>query len=167
MADDFEGEGGEEGGGGLSIVKILLIALPALLLGAGAGFFLGGSMTEQSIAEAEIVDPEGAKEDPSEMVGEIYKLDPFVVNLNEPRGNRYLKTTIQLELDTPELRPELERRQPQIQDMILALLASKTTKDLQALEGKFRLREELLSRINTALVHGNVKRVYFTEFVIQ
>ena len=166
--DETEGEE-EEGGGGGGLIKILILVIPALLVGVGGGYFIGKSMTEQAAMEAEQKDPaeEAAARDPGTLVGPIFKLEPFVVNLVDNRSNRYLKTTIQLELDSEEVLPELERRQPQIQDIILALLTSKTPKELQALEGKFRLREELLSRLNALLVNGTVKRVYFTEFVIQ
>lgn len=167
MAEDLEMEK-ESGGGGF---MKLLLPVVALLLGAGGGYMIGSSMTAKNFEDAQALQPtaesgEMAK-DPNAMVGDMFKLDPFVVNLNEPRGNRYLKTTVQLEMDTPELQTELERRQAQLKDVILALLTSKSSQELQALEGKFRLREELLSRINALLVNGSVTRVYFTEFVIQ
>ncbi|MBF0126842.1 MAG: flagellar basal body-associated FliL family protein [Magnetococcales bacterium] len=194
MAEDAEQEGGGGGGGGM--MKIILPVI-ALLLGVGGGYMAGSSMSQKQGAEAEKLEPtaEQKSKKPEEMVGGMFKLDPFVVNLNEPKGNRYLKTTIQLEMDdgggkkgdgkeekkaeggghggapaAPEKSPleqELERRKAQLQDIILALLTSKTSKELQALEGKFRLREELLARINALLVNGSITRVYFTEFVIQ
>ncbi len=183
MADEEEQDSG--GGGGL--MKII-IPVVALLLGGGGGYFLGASMGQQQSSEAAKLEPtaEQKAKNPNEMVGTMYKLDPFVVNLNEPKGNRYLKTTIQLEMDDggkalpvggdnkegaeppkSPLEQELERRKAQLQDVILALLTSKSSRELQALEGKFRLREELLARINALLVNGSITRVYFTEFVIQ
>ncbi|MBF0309165.1 MAG: flagellar basal body-associated FliL family protein [Magnetococcales bacterium] len=173
MAEDVEQQEGEPSGGGGSggIVKILILVVPALLIGLGGGFFVGKKVADKKAVETEVKDPhakeETDKKNPAELVGEMVKLEPFVVNLNEPRGNRYLKTTIQLELEGPALKEELTRRAPQVQDIVLALLTSKTTQELQSLEGKFRLREELLSRINALLVNGSIKRVYFTEFVIQ
>ncbi len=165
MAD--EDQDMEEGGGGGGIIRLLIVVIPALLIGLGGGYFLGSSMVEQAVVEEEQKEPKPASADPTEMVGEVFSLDPFVVNLNESRGNRYLKTTISLEMSDKELLSELERREPQIRDMTLALLTSKNTRELQALEGKFRLREELISRVNAMLINGHIKRVYFTEFVIQ
>ncbi|NGZ05491.1 MAG: hypothetical protein G8237_03975 [Magnetococcales bacterium] len=190
MADEAEQESGGGKGGGL--MKIIL-PLVALLLGVGGGYFIGSSMGGKQAAQAEKLEPtpEQKAKKPEEMVGAMFKLDPFVVNLNEPKGNRYLKTSIQLEMDDggkksdvkpgekkeegkegaaggkSPLEQELERRKPQLQDVILALLTSKSSRELQALEGKFRLREELLARINALLVNGSITRVYFTEFVIQ
>ncbi|MEG3638083.1 flagellar basal body-associated FliL family protein [Magnetococcus sp. PR-3] len=163
-----EGNPEEEGGGGGGLMKII-IPVVALLLGVGGGYFLGDMMAAKETAEAAQAEPEDTKkpEDIQAMVGDVFPLEDFLVNLNEGRGNRYLKATIELELDTEELRPEVERRQPQIRDVILSLLGSKGAKELMDAEGKFRLREEILSRINAVLVNGNVKRVYFTAFVIQ
>ncbi|MBF0623807.1 MAG: flagellar basal body-associated FliL family protein [Magnetococcales bacterium] len=174
MAEEAEqelDEGGGGGGGGGGIVKILIMVIPALLIGLGGGYFLGSSLTQAQQEETAKKDPDAEQEktpkSEAEMVGDIFKLEPFVVNLNEPRGNRYLKATVQLEMDTPTLQAELERRTPQLRDVILQLLTSKTTQDLQAVDGKFKLREDVLSRINALLVNGSVTRVYFTEFVIQ
>ncbi|MBF0401001.1 MAG: flagellar basal body-associated FliL family protein [Magnetococcales bacterium] len=169
MAEEAEKEAGGGGGGG-GLMKII-IPVVALLLGGGGGYFAGNSSGSKQVEEAKALQPEPkageVAKDTNAMVGDMYKLEPFVVNLNEPKGSRYLKTTIQLEMSSPELKAELDRRSAQLQDVILALLTSKTFQELQALEGKFRLREELLSRINALLVNGTVSRVYFTEFVIQ
>lgn len=169
MAEDSEAEGsGGGGGGGGGLIKIILLVV-GLLIGGGGGFFFGKGTGEKKAEEAHKLEPaaETVNKDPNTMVGEMYKLDPFVVNLSEPRGNRYLKSTIELEMDSEALKAELERRKAQLRDTILQLLTSKSSQELQALEGKFRLRDELLSRINAMLVNGTVTRVYFTEFVIQ
>ncbi|MBF0460991.1 MAG: flagellar basal body-associated FliL family protein [Magnetococcales bacterium] len=170
MAEESEKEAKEAGGGGSKLLKIL-IPVVALLLGAGGGYMAGHGSAEKQVEEAKALQPEpkagDVAKDTNAMVGDMYKLEPFVVNLNEPKGSRYLKATIQLEMSTPDLKSELDRRSAQLQDVILALLTSKTFQELQALEGKFRLREELLSRINALLVNGTIARVYFTEFVIQ
>lgn len=169
MAEEAEKEAGGGGGGG-GMMKII-IPVAALLLGVGGGYFAGNSSGSKQVEEAQALAPEPkggeVAKDTNAMVGDMYKLEPFVVNLNEPKGSRYLKTTIQLEMSSPELKSELDRRSAQMQDVVLALLTSKSFQELQALEGKFRLREELLSRINALLVNGTVSRVYFTEFVIQ
>ncbi|MBF0137982.1 MAG: flagellar basal body-associated FliL family protein [Magnetococcus sp. DMHC-1] len=200
MAEEAEQEqqeeegGGGGGGGGGGIVKILIMVIPALLLGAGGGYFFGSRGAEKQVKEAVTKEPqpEKAAKSPGELVGEIYKLEPFVVNLNEPRGNRYLKTTVQLEMSggghgkegeakkeeggghggegekkSSPIKEELDRRQPQVRDIILQLLTSKTTQELQALDGKFKLREEIQGRLNAIMINGQVTSVYFTEFVIQ
>ncbi|MGN7610672.1 flagellar basal body-associated FliL family protein [Magnetococcales bacterium HHB-1] len=163
MPDDLDADLEDSGGG---LARLLMMVIPALLIGLAGGFFIGQSVMEDATLDGMKTDPPASKE-PKTMVGGIFALAPFVVNLNEERGNRYLKVTIKLEMDNEKLRPELERRKPQLRDLILSILTAKSSAELQALEGKFRLREEIQSRVNNALVNGSVTRVYLTDFMIQ
>jgi flagellar FliL protein len=167
MADEEGQESGGKSGGGL--LRIIILVVPALLIGVGGGYFLGSSLTKKHYEDKANMDPQAVEtpKDPMQLVGEMVKLETFLVNLNEPKGNRYLKASIQLEIADDKIKSELDRRQAQVRDIILQLLSSKNTQELQASDGKFRLREELLSRINALLVNGAVSKVYFTEFVIQ
>jgi len=97
----------------------------------------------------------------------ILPMDPFVVNIAETQGERYLKIVIQLEISDPGVKSELEQIKPRIRDSILDLLTPKTSKDLMDLAGKQRLREDIAGRINNILQRGKVTKVYFTDFVIQ
>ena len=128
MAEE-EGKEAKEGGGGGGLLKIILPVV-ALLLGAGGGYMMGNSSASKQVEEVKALQPEpkagDVAKDTNAMVGDMYKLEPFVVNLNEPKGSRYLKTTIQLEMSSPELKSELDRRSAQMQDVILALLTSKS-----------------------------------------
>lgn len=97
----------------------------------------------------------------------LYEMEIFVVNLSDPGGKRYLKTKISLEYTGAELTDELKLRQPQLRDVVLLLLSSKTLEEIQGTEGKIILRRELVLRINQVLQKGKVRNLYFTEFVIQ
>ena len=100
-------------------------------------------------------------------IGKIVPLDSFVVNISDRERDRYLKLKTELELSMPELSDELDQRMPQIRDLIISLLGSKSFEEVRTIEGKNFLREEILLRINSLLVSGKVKRVFFTEFVVQ
>jgi flagellar basal body-associated protein FliL len=100
-------------------------------------------------------------------IGSTYSLDTFVVNINDRDRDRYLKMKAELELEKPELAQEMEARLPQIRDLIISLLGNKSFDDIRTIEGKNFLREELLLRINSLLVTGEVRRIFFTEFVVQ
>ena len=103
----------------------------------------------------------------SRHIGTIIPLDSFVVNISDRERDRYLKLKTELELSMPELSDELDQRMPQIRDLIISLLGSKSFEEVRTIEGKNFLREEILLRINSLLVSGKVKRVFFTEFVVQ
>ncbi|MEE9281591.1 MAG: flagellar basal body-associated FliL family protein [Myxococcota bacterium] len=100
-------------------------------------------------------------------IGKIIPLDSFVVNISDRERDRYLKLKAELELSMPEVADELDQRMPQIRDLIISLLGSKSFEEVRTIEGKNFLREEILLRINALLVSGKIKRVFFTEFVVQ
>jgi flagellar FliL protein len=98
--------------------------------------------------------------------GFMYKLDPFIVNLFDDRGVRYLKVRLDIELwDLTE--EEMTKKNPKIRDSLIVLLSSKNYEEIGSLEGKARLREEILFRLNRILGEGKAKEVYFTDFVVQ
>ena len=100
-------------------------------------------------------------------VGVMFTMDPFVVNLAGSKGKRFLKVTTTLELSSPEVNPEFEENLQKITDSILVLLSSKSFEDVYSVQGKFKLKDEITTRVNRFLVVGHVKDAYFTEFIVQ
>jgi len=109
---------------------------------------------------------EAVEEEPIHL-GVMFPLDPFVVNLAGSGGKRFLKVTVSLELSTPEVHEELKENIQKVTDSILVLLSSKTFEDVYSVQGKFRLKDEITTRVNRFMVAGHVKDAYFTEFIIQ
>lgn len=111
---------------------------------------------------------EKAKDPKSAQVGPQFELEPFIVNLiDDGRGPRYLKVDIKFELENEGIKDEITSRLSQIRDEMLTLLSSKRQTDVETTDGKRILKDEIFTRVNKVLVTGRVKRVYFTEFVIQ
>jgi flagellar FliL protein len=100
-------------------------------------------------------------------LGKIVPLEPFVVNISDRERDRFLKLKTEIELSSAEVAVELEQRLPQIRDLIISLLGAKSFDEVRSIEGKNFLREEMLLRINSLLVTGKAKAIYFTEFVVQ
>ncbi|NIQ01548.1 MAG: hypothetical protein GWM98_15110, partial [Nitrospinaceae bacterium] len=80
---------------------------------------------------------------------------------------RFLKVTVSLELSAPEVHGEIKENLQKITDSILVLLSSKTFEEVYSVQGKFKLKDEITTRVNRFLVLGHVKDAYFTEFIIQ
>ena len=78
-----------------------------------------------------------------------------------------MKVTATLELSSPEVNPEFEENLQKITDSILVLLSSKSFEDVYSVQGKFKLKDEITTRVNRFLVVGHVKDAYFTEFIVQ
>jgi flagellar protein FliL len=173
MAEEAEEEGEEEEGGeekkGLPI-KLILIVVGVLALAGGGYFAYTNFFQEESVEELkkgeEATDGENAEELPPGL-GVMFTMDPFVVNLAGSEGKRFLKVTTTLELSSPEVNPEFEENLQKITDSILVLLSSKSFEDVYSVQGKFKLKDEITTRVNRFLVVGHVKDAYFTEFIVQ
>ena len=96
-----------------------------------------------------------------------YQLQPFIVNLLDEEGRRYLKVTMDLALNSKGTIKEVEDKMASIRDTIIMILTNKGFKDVCNISGKAKLREEIKKGINNVLESGNVIDVYFSEFVIQ
>jgi flagellar FliL protein len=127
-------------------------------------------------AEAKKVEGEGKSEgkegeakagdkESEEYVGQMIPLETFLVNLSGNRGNKLLKVNMEFEVEGGKIGEEIDKRKPQIRDIIIILLASKTYNQLSAAEGKEFLRDEIRDTVNSFLSKGKIKRVLFTEFI--
>ena len=161
-------------------VKIIIIVLAVVLVlgGATAGYFMfaghkgksSGKEDPGKEVKKEQVKEEGSKKGGGEgegVSGNMKQLDPFIVNLADAEGQRYLKAVIQLELDNASLEGEIQGKLPQIRDEILMILSNKTFDDVSTTAGKRMVKREIASAVNKYLTGGQITQVYFTEFVVQ
>lgn len=152
-----------EGGSSKKLI-IIIAAVVVLLIGAGVGAFLYmGGEEEQLTPEEE----QAALEKQAKQVGPMVSLETFIVNILDDEESRYLKAAITMEVDGEPASMEINQRMPQIKDAILLLIGNKTFGELRDMQGKIQLRAELINRINSILLNGKVKRIYFTDFVVQ
>ena len=153
-------------GGGFIIVGLVIGVL--FFMGImGAGFYVIWNKISSLALQQKADSPEATEEVAKELVGPVYGLDTFIVNLADKGGSRYLRLTIEMELKDSSVSEELEKRLPQIKDCILMTVPTKKVEDIQSIEGKNRLRDELLMGLNGLLKNGGITKIYFTEFVIQ
>lgn len=100
-------------------------------------------------------------------IGTLYPLDTFTINLKSDSGRRYLKATISLELNGPELSVELDAKKAVLRDRIIRILTSKTLEEISSIKGKQKVSDQIVDVLNSMLADGSIKSIYFTEFVIQ
>ena len=149
---------------------LIILFIFILLIGAaiGAVIFLAPSAVPDSL---KFWEEKGAdkkvKETEKKSQGYIYSMDPFTVNLADQGRPRYLKTRISIESQEIKVNEEYEKRLPQLRDMILTVLSSKSYGEISDSEGKMKLREEIITKLNRLLRTFQIKTVYFTEFMIQ
>lgn len=172
MADeDLEPEEGEEGGGGGGSKLLLIIALVNTLglLGLAAYVVIGGGgggePSPEEAAEKVMDRPDAPR--PREEAGPMMELGTLVVNLREPTGDRYLKTKLQLELDSEETQAEVEQRLSQIRYQLTLLISGQRVADVQGPESMEALRKAMTRRANTALSKGRIVDIWPDEWIVQ
>jgi flagellar FliL protein len=144
----------------------MIVGASVLLLAVagGASWYLGLLPFGKKVEAKEEV--EEVKE-PKAPLGALLPLDPFIANLNDDSGKRYLKATMQIEFFDSKVPDDFNGRLPQMRDLLLTLFSSKTFAEVRTPEGKAVLREEIINRVNRVLRKDLVKAVYFTDFIVQ
>lgn len=150
--------------------KILMILIGVMMLfmfGLGGGLIMMWNKLSAMESQVQGTSDSETSVPVKEMVGPIFPLDTFIVNLADKGGKRYLRTTLDLELDSAELESEVTKRLPQVRDSILTILPTKRFEDISSEQGKTALRDQMLNRINDMLAKGKITNIYFKEFVVQ
>lgn len=164
-------EGAPEPKSSKPILLYILVVVNMLVVGGvGAMIYLGrqkdaSQATIEKVVEGEAQAQEEDKEKTSEFVGKMIPMETFYVNLAGNRGNRLLKVNMEIEVENDKVIEEIEKRKPQIRDIIIIILSSKTFKDLESRQGKEALRDELRDAVNSFLTKGRIKHIHFTEFI--
>jgi len=184
-------EAAAEGGGKKKMIIIIGAAVAvAIILGVAAFMMLGkgdnkakkeGEAAQSEGAAAPAAGGHGAPAAPAagghggapaaggaaSPVANIFPLEPFVVNIYDGQELRYLKVKVELEMAGPAIKAEIEGRLAPIRDSVLILLSAKTLQDIQDVQGKNTLKDEILVAINKNIPPGKITKVYFTDFVVQ
>ncbi|MDR3570045.1 MAG: flagellar basal body-associated FliL family protein [Syntrophobacteraceae bacterium] len=152
-ADEDSKEGQEKSKSKLLVIVLVLVVL---LLGGGAGAYF---MFMKPSGKTETVKKE---EKPVS-----YPMATFIVNLADPGSKRFLKASIDLELDSKEAADECKDKDSKLKDVVLTVLSSQESGDIVTADDKVRLKKMLLKSLNSALTKGKITKIYFTDFLIQ
>lgn len=175
---------------GVQSLRMLLVIVLVAAVGAPV---VGAVMTINAIsgkiAALQAGDGNGDGEDQTKEKPslEFYQPLEFLVNLSDTDETHYLRATISLALPTteaagkekpsghgghgaakaesPVLAP-LRSQEPVIRDLIIAVISSRTLKDLTTTAGKESLKESIRSRLQQQLGLEGLA-IYFTSFTLQ
>jgi flagellar FliL protein len=150
-------------------LKWTVLGVIALLLlgGGGTGFYLWRARA--AAAEG----GEGASHDaarPSAHGAGVLALEPFVVNLADGEGSRFLRVNLRLLVDDGEAAETIQEDEVamlKVRSGILELLSAQTSGALVTPEGKAALKAAIASRATESLDKVKVTDVLFSEFVVQ
>ncbi|HEU5048556.1 MAG TPA: flagellar basal body-associated FliL family protein [Rickettsiales bacterium] len=99
---------------------------------------------------------------------QYYNLPEFLVNLNTGgKQTSFIKMEVTLEVPTEGDNDAIDSRMPRITDSFNTYLRELRAGDIAGSAGLYRLREELLLRINKIIYPNKVNDVLFREIIIQ
>ena len=186
----------DTGGGGSKLPAIIAILNLLLTVGIGAVVFMQfkkdksvehvsdiqaneahGEAKAEGHGEAK---PEGHGEAKSEEHGgghgagaakeaeKVISLEQFTVNLSTAVGAppKFARVVIAVEVGSSETSAELTQKMPQVRNAVIDLFNSKRPADLQTGEGRNFLKEEIRNALNSFLVTGKVKGIFFSNFSV-
>lgn len=82
-------------------------------------------------------------------------------------SNHVIRTNFVIQLDNKKAKEELEKRNFQVNNIIIQELADREESDFSGSENIMKLEEEIGNRINEILDEGYVVEVYINQLVIQ
>jgi len=97
----------------------------------------------------------------------IYSLEPFTVNLADQSDNRIVQVKVTLEMLDENGFEEVVSMGAQARDTIVHILNGKRFPELQTIQGKLFLKDEITVALNKQLNRSFIKDVYFSRFVLQ
>jgi flagellar protein FliL len=171
MADESQ-KAPAEGAGPSKAAKLMLplfILLNFSVLGFGAFLTFKATLgwTPPSVREpAAIQDLKLVRETEGVRDSVLYTMPTFTVNL-EGQPRRIIRVTLTLEMLDKDGFEEIVRNSPAARDSIVRILNTKTYDDVETIQGKLFLKDQIAVTLNRSLSEGVVKDVYFGEFLVQ
>lgn len=159
---DDVGEGGkaaEAKGGGKKKLIIIGVAVVALLAAAGGGYMY---MQRSKAADAE----KAALKKKTV----FFDLPEITVNLAGAPGQErpaYLRLKVALEVEDQKMIAEIQPLMPRVVDNFQIFLRELRPTDLEGSAGLYRLKEELVRRINAAVYPARVEAILFKDVLVQ
>jgi flagellar FliL protein len=155
-ADGEEGEAPVQSGGKKK--KLIIAVVGVLALAGGGGWFFKA----KKAAPAEHVEVKA----PVAFVD----VQEMTVNLTPEQSQdrpRFLRLKVALEVKDAKAVPDVQPLLPRVQDIFQVFMRELRPSDLEGAGGIYRLREELLRRVNIAVYPAKVDAVLFKEVVVQ
>lgn len=142
---------------------ILIGGAVVLLAGIGGGaFFYLKSGDKAATIEAHQV----------QRAASYIELRDIIVSLAPSAGRsqdqpRMLKLKLVIEVSNARIVPEIQQLQPRIEDILQIYLRELRVSDLEGSAALYRLKEELLRRVNSAVYPRRVDAVLFKDIATQ
>lgn len=158
---------GASSGPSMKMLIIVLVVVQLVMFGGLAAFLMSSGILKQET---------GAQGHAAQTVPEaeaIYiPFEPaFTVNFGGANSSRFMQVTIEAMTHDSHVVEEVNKHMPVIRNNIVLLLSSQSVESVSTLEGKEKLRQEILTSVQDILKKRTgspgIDEIYFTSFVMQ
>lgn len=153
-------EGAAEGGGKK---KLIMIAGGVVLLAAlgGGGWFMMKKPSAEQLAAAE------AAKNVKKPVSFVEMKDMMIGIAGGQDRQPIIKIKVVLEIADAKVSDEIKPLLPRVEDAFQVFMRELRPSDLEGSAGMYRLKEELLRRVNVTVFPAKIDAVLFKELLIQ
>ncbi|MGL4324094.1 MAG: flagellar basal body-associated protein FliL [Beijerinckiaceae bacterium] len=142
---------------------IIMLAAALLIAGGGGGWFFLMRKPAEAVAD------NAAKGAMAKKVAFV-ELKEMTINLAAAAGQErqnFLKLKIALEVSDPKLSTDIQPLVPRIEDAFQTYMRELRANEIDGSSAMYRLKEELLKRVNIAVYPAKVDAVLFKEVLLQ
>lgn len=154
----------------LSLKLLIIISAIIVLIIGGCIFFIVFTGEKDSDDEPEKTDKirteESTMAPPVILFDDIVTLNVVEIKLSDLGGEKVFTVGIHCKIDQQELRDELQEKDAEVVEVITVILKSKTYAELQGVDGKILLRNEIIKHLNEILETGRIMNLFFYEYII-
>ncbi|KIO61836.1 hypothetical protein B4064_0776 [Caldibacillus thermoamylovorans] len=106
----------------------------------------------------------GGKPTADEIVENSVEIPEITTNL---LNGDYIRISFTIQTDGKKAKEELEKRNFQVENVIIKKLSGLEAKDLEGTEGKVKLENDLKESLSESMEEGKIIQVYITSTIIQ
>lgn len=174
MANETQETKSSGGGKGLIIVLIALVVILLVVVVAGGYFLYSQTALNAGAQQPAHVEAKTETTGKGEFKADINDL---VLNLTDSKGKeKLMKLSFSVKSSSENIAAIVEEYKPEIIDVVISQIGSRSSEELLTVGGKNLLRDELLQDINNAInkaapeekiARNSIKALLFTTFVIK
>ena len=141
---------------------VILVAVLVLAGGGGSAYWMYAGKGEGGESSEEHTE--------STVPKAMVNFDPFVVNLADPGGQRFLRVTFGVVVEGEDLAKEFAEDEVvrlKVRSSIIELLSRQYASQLVTAEGKTGLKKAILEHTAQNAEHLKATDVLFSEFIVQ
>jgi flagellar FliL protein len=164
---EVAGNEGASSGPSMKMLIIVLVVVQLVMFGGLAAFLMSSGILNQQSGQQAAVEKAASDADA------IYiPFEPaFTVNFGGASSSRFMQVTIEAMTHDASVVEQVNKHMPVIRNSIVLLLSSQSVESVSTLEGKEKLRQEILANVQKILKERSgktgIEEIYFTSFVMQ